>query len=241
MLWRMTCGTRSAEPGSLSMMSRLGSHPSRAWLGAFALVSLAYVAGGCGRDRRKPRPTPPQRPTRRPTPTRRHCPRPRTRPRCRRPCGPDVHAVHRRPRPDGGAPFDPRGGHLQPHLLLRGQRRAAGMPTRWGRPSRSTSTRSSRRRTRPRSRRLRAAAPRHAGGGVDGRQGRPRGGPGHHPAGAAGDRGLHQTHPHEHQRGGRDRPGLAGDRLGRRSVRQGRLRPQGQRPLGEPAHPERDA
>ncbi len=30
------------------MMSRLRSHRSRAWLGAFALVSLAYAAGGCG-------------------------------------------------------------------------------------------------------------------------------------------------------------------------------------------------
>ena len=36
------------------MMSRLGSHPSRAWLGAFALVSLAYAAGGCGSGPAKP-------------------------------------------------------------------------------------------------------------------------------------------------------------------------------------------
>ena len=78
--------------------------------------------------------------------------------------GHHVHAVHRRPRRDGGAPADPRGVDLQPHLLLRRQGRAARPGLRdAARPSRSTSTRSSRRRTRRRSRPLRAAAARHAG------------------------------------------------------------------------------
>ena len=81
---------------------------------------------------------------------------------------------------------------------------------------------------------------RPAGPGADGGQGRLRGGPGHHPAGAAGDRGLHQSLPHQRQRGGRDRPGRTGDRLGRRPVREGRPRPQGQQRLAEPGRAERE-
>ena len=71
---------------------------------------------------------------------------------------------------------------------------SAAPPTRWAWPSRTTSTRSSRPSNGDQGQRgLPAAAARPDGRGVDRRPGRRGGGPGHRPAGAPGDRGLHQA------------------------------------------------
>ena len=152
-----------------------------------------------------------------------------------------LRAAHRRLRRDGEAPVHPRGHHLQPHVLLRGQGRAARCRLRAGSGVRAADQQEAQDHERDEDqRRLRADATRPAGPGAGGRQGRLRGGAGRRPAGAAGDRGLQQSHPHQRQRGGRDRSGRAGDRLGRRPVREGRPRPQGQQRLAQPGRAERE-
>ena len=140
---------------------------------------------------------------------------------------------------DDQAAAHPRGRHVQPHVLLRRQGRAARRGVRVRQGLRGPAEQEAQDGQHQGQRRLRADAARRAGFGAHRRQGRPRDRPGHRQAGAAGARGLHQPHAHERERGGGDRPRRPGDRLGRRPVRAGGLRAQGQQLLREPRRAER--
>ena len=204
-----------AQAGRMSMMSRLGSHPSRAWLGAFALVSLAYAAGGCGSGPAKPAvdaartaATPadgrdaPNAPA-----------RVRDGPAGGR-AGRHVRAVHRRPRRDGQAPAGPGRRDVQSHVLLRRQGRAArhGVRVRAahrGAAQQAAQDRRTRRRSTSSSCRCRATCCCRRSSTARSTWSRRRS-----PvtARAAEARRLHQSHPDERQRGPGHRPRRAGDR-----------------------------
>ena len=148
--------------------------------------------------------------------------------------GPHVQAVHRRPRPDGGAPADPRGGRPSTAPSTSSTRAcSAAWPTRWARPSRSTSTRSSRRGNATKVNvALRAAAARHAGDGADARARStwwwPRSSIRPELQAIVDFTKPTRTNVSEVVVTGPGAPAIA---LGRRPVRQGRLRPQGQQRL----------
>ena len=228
------------------------SRSSWTWLAAIALVALATTTANCGgstpstpADTATPAPAPAARPETAAAPADNpDAPAAAALVRNRLAGGGASHAredLHRRLGRDGRTPDDPRGGHLQSHVLFRGQGRAAGGDLRVREALRGRAEQEAQDGQHQDQRHLRAAAAGPPGAGPHGRQGGSRPGAGHDQAGTAGARELHQPHPHQRQRGRRDGPWRLRDCLGRRPVREGRLRPHGQQVLREPGRAEREA
>ena len=221
---------------------------SRHWLATMALVGLASTLAGCGgrTGDTPPESAKPAEAQAGPAASVDEADAPLPPPVVRnRPAGSREElvreAVHRRLRRDGGPPDHPRGGHLQPHVLLRGQGRAArgGLRVREG--LRRRGEQEVQDGQREGQRRLHPAAARPPGTGPDPGQGRPGRCPGHREAGTAGAGGLHEPDADERQRDRRDGAWRPRDRVGRRPVGEGRLRPQGQQVPREPRRAEREA
>ncbi len=221
------------------MSSRpVSSHWRGSWCWPLALAGLASTTTGCGKSAEAPS----QDST---AAQRADAPLPPPAYECRaagRSARPPHRIVHRRSRPDGGAPRRPRRGHRQSDLLLRRQRNAARRRLRDGRGFRGLPEQEAQDQARDQGQRgLRAAAARPDGRGADRGQGRSGRGPGHRPAGAPGDGRLLRPARTNVSEVVVSRPGRAGDRHRRRPLRQGRLRTPGQQRLEGSRRSEREA
>ena len=205
----------------------LATQSARMWIAALALIGLAGSLAGCGGGTPS---TPPEAATqgdRAGRRRRRASAAARVRDRPAGGCAVAAReAVHRRPGRNGGAPHDPRGCDVQSNLLLRGQRCAEGSGLRVWESIRGRAEQEAEDGQCENQCRLRAAATRSPGAGTHGGQSRSRRGPGHRQARTAGAGRLHQPHPHQRERGRRDGARRPGDWLGRRPVRERRLRSQ---------------
>ena len=129
-------GATALEPRRPAMSVSPASRLHRTWLAAIALVGLATTTANCGgstpstpADTAKPPAAPAAETSRRRAGRRSGRTSAAALVRNRLAGGGAIHArqaVHRRLRRDGGTPDDSLGGHLQSHVLLRGQGCAEG-------------------------------------------------------------------------------------------------------------------